>query len=197
MFKRIYVFFIKRILDFIIATTLLLLLSPLMLLLWLIVNWKFSGRAIFIHERSGRQQKQFKLYKFRSMLDNPVLTDEERITPFGALLRKTSLDELPQLVNVIKGEMSLVGPRPLLPEYSSYYTQEQLKRFDVLPGITGWAQVNGRNQVEWPQKLAYDVYYAKHVSLIFDVTIIFKTIAVVLRAAGFKRAGEEKRFDQQ
>ena len=126
MFKRIYVFFIKRILDFIFATTLLLLLSPLMLLLWLIVNWKFSGRAIFIHERSGRQQKPFKLYKFRSMLDNPVLTDEERITPFGALLRKTSLDELPQLVNVIKGEMSLVGPRPLLPEYSSHYTQEQL-----------------------------------------------------------------------
>lgn len=197
MLKYTYVACIKRALDCILATIALLVLSPLMLLLWIAVRWAFGGRAIFTHERSGQHQKPFKFYKFRSMIDDPNLTDEERITPFGAVLRKSSLDELPQLINVIKGEMSLVGPRPLLPEYDSHYTKEQLKRFDVLPGITGWAQVNGRNQIEWSQKLAYDVYYANHVSLHLDLIILLKTVGVVLRAAGFNRAGEAKRFDEQ
>ncbi|WP_415890288.1 sugar transferase [Neptuniibacter sp. SY11_33] len=192
-----YQYFFKRLFDFIVAFLLLLLLFPLMLLVGLLVAIKMGRPVIFSHTRSGRNQKPFKVYKFRSMIDAPDLSDSERITQFGLLLRKLSLDELPQLFNVLKGDMSLIGPRPLLPEYDSHYSTEQLKRFMVRPGVSGLAQVNGRNGLTWEQKFAYDVEYVDRLSFLLDFKILLKTVVVVFRSAGFSPAGEEKKFSDK
>lgn len=175
----------KRIFDLSISFVLLLFFIPLMLLIGLLLFWEFKGKVFFIQSRSGKKGKPFKLLKFKTMADQYgsdglPLADELRLTPMGIALRKTSLDELPQLINVLKGEMSLVGPRPLLPEYLPLYSKEQSKRHDVLPGITGLAQVKGRNSIDWPTKFKYDVWYVKHQSIFLDLKIICMTIKPIL-----------------
>ena len=175
----------KRIFDLFVSLVLLLLFLPLMLLIALLLLWEFKGKIFFIQSRSGKKGKAFKLIKFRTMADQYAqnglpLADELRLTPIGIALRKSSLDELPQLINVLKGEMSLVGPRPLLPEYLPLYSKEQSKRHDVLPGITGLAQVKGRNSIDWPTKFKYDVWYVRNQSFILDLKIICMTIKPIL-----------------
>ena len=166
----------KRFFDFVVATLLILVTSPIMTGTALLVAFNMGRPIFFSHVRSGRCQKPFRVYKFRTMLDAPQLSDQERITASGLILRKLSLDELPQLFNVLKGDMSLVGPRPLLLEYDNYYNEEQLKRFMVRPGISGLAQVRGRNELTWEQKFEYDVEYTTKISLIFDIKFFFKQL---------------------
>lgn len=178
--------FFKRFLDFFISLVALIILSPVLLVvtIWLHFANKGAG-AFFFQERPGKGQKIFKVIKFKSMTDERdaegnLLPDKDRITTVGKIVRKTSLDELPQLINVLKGDMALIGPRPLLVEYLPYYTDREQLRHTVRPGITGWAQVNGRNNVEWDKKLALDVYYVEHLSLWMDCRIIIQTIKNVL-----------------
>ena len=184
MYKR----FFKRLIDFIIVLTALLIIWPILLVIyiWLTIANKGAG-AIFTQERPGKDEKIFKVLKFKSMTDERdsngnLLPDAQRLTKVGAFVRKTSIDELPQLINVLKGDMSLIGPRPLLPEYLPYYTEREQLRHTVRPGITGWAQVNGRNNVTWDQKLELDAYYVEHLSFIMDVKVLLTTIQKVLRA---------------
>ncbi|MGL4866612.1 MAG: sugar transferase, partial [Cetobacterium sp.] len=156
---------------------------------------KLGSPAIFKQERPGKDGKIFTMYKFRSMSDardknGKLLSDSERLTKFGKLLRATSLDELPELYNVLRGEMSLVGPRPLLPEYLSRYNSFQARRHEVLPGITGWAQVNGRNAISWDDKFKLDVYYVDNRSFIFDIKILFLTVKKVFIKEGISQEGE-------
>lgn len=178
--------FFKRFLDFCISLVALIILSPVLLVvtIWLHFANKGAG-AFFFQERPGKGKKIFKVIKFKSMNDERdangnLLPDKDRITTVGKIVRKTSLDELPQLINVLKGDMALIGPRPLLVEYLPYYTEREQLRHTVRPGITGWAQVNGRNNVEWDKKLALDVYYVEHLSLWMDCRIIIQTIKNVL-----------------
>lgn len=178
--------FFKRFLDFCISLVALIILSPVLLVvtIWLHFANKGAG-AFFFQERPGKGKKIFKVIKFKSMTDERdangnLLPDKDRITTVGKIVRKTSLDELPQLINVLKGDMALIGPRPLLVEYLPYYTEREQLRHTVRPGITGWAQVNGRNNVEWDKKLALDVYYVEHLSLWMDCRIIIQTIKNVL-----------------
>lgn len=185
-----YKFFFKRVIDFVVALCVLLLLSPLMLIIivWLHFANKGAG-AFFRQERPGRNGKIFAVLKFKSMTDERdyqgcLLPDEDRLTRAGKFVRSTSLDELPQLFNVLKGDMSLIGPRPLLVEYLSLYNKEQFRRHEVKPGITGWAQVNGRNAISWQQKFTYDVWYVDHLSFCLDLIILFKTIKKVLKREG-------------
>jgi sugar transferase EpsL len=185
----------KRLFDLAVAITGLLLLSPLLLAVTICVRWKLGGPVLFQQKRPGLDGELFSLYKFRTMLDRrgpdgEPLPDEERLTPFGAFLRKTSLDELPELWNVIKGDMSLVGPRPLLSEYLDYYSQEQHRRHEVRPGLTGWAQVNGRNTVEWEERLAMDVWYVDNCTFLLDLKILWRTLLVVLRSDGINQDGQ-------
>lgn len=179
---------IKRVIDF----TAALILSAAVVLpvsvIAVVVRWENSP-VLFKQERTGKDGKPFTIYKFRTMLnethrDGKKLRDSERITPLGLFLRKTSLDELPQLFNVLRGDMSLVGPRPLLVEYLPLYSARQSRRHEVLPGITGFAQVNGRNAITWEQKLAYDVVYVEKMGMMVDIKIILKTIRNVLRMEG-------------
>ncbi|WP_419813554.1 sugar transferase [Bacterioplanoides sp.] len=193
MYKNVF----KRILDFWAALILLILLSPIMAIVALLVAKKMGRPVIFSHTRSGVDQKPFRVFKFRTMIDAPELSDSERITNFGLLLRKLSLDELPQFYNVLIGDMSLIGPRPLLPEYDEHYTEEQMIRFTVRPGISGLAQVSGRNGLSWEKKFAYDVEYVKQLSFWGDVKILLKTVVVVLGSAGFSPAGEDKKFSEK
>ena len=184
-----YETYIKRLLDIVLAGLALLLLSPLMLVVSILVRCKLGTPVIFCQERPGKNEKIFRLYKFRTMTDEydafgEPLPDEMRLTPFGQFLRSTSLDELPELWNIFKGDMSLVGPRPLLVKYLPLYNEEQQHRHDVMPGLTGWAQVNGRNTLTWEQKFEYDVYYVDHLSLSMDLKIFFKTIMNVLKQDG-------------
>lgn len=181
-----YKHFFKRAIDFFIALAALVCISPILLVIyiWLTIANKGAG-AIFYQERPGKNGKIFKVIKFKSMTDERdaegnLLPDEKRITKVGRFVRKTSLDELPQLVNVLKGDMALIGPRPLLPEYMPYYTEREQLRHSVRPGISGWAQVNGRNTVKWDDRLAMDVYYVEHLSLAMDLKVIFTTIKNVL-----------------
>ena len=185
---------IKRVLEFIIALIGLILASPILLIVAILVKTKLGSPILFRQQRVGLNGEIFEMVKFRTMKDatdsegNP-LPDEERLTKFGQLLRKTSLDELPELWNVLKGDMSLVGPRPLLVEYLPLYSKEQMKRHHVRPGITGYAQVNGRNNISWTKKFELDVYYVENFSLWLDVKILFRTVAKVLGQADINQEG--------
>lgn len=181
-----YKTYIKRILDFCIALVALLCLSPLLIVvtIWLHFANKGAG-AFFFQERPGKDEKIFKVIKFKSMTDERdangnLLPNEQRITPIGKFIRKFSLDELPQLINVLKGDMAFIGPRPLLIKYLPLYSKEQHRRHEVRPGMSGWAQVNGRNNITWTEKFRLDVWYIDHVSLWVDIKIVFMTIKNVL-----------------
>ena len=181
--------FIKRLFDILISLTGIVVLSPLFLVLWVLVVVKLGKPTLFTQERPGRNEKVFKLYKFRSMTDErdengELLPDEIRLTRFGRLLRSTSLDELPELFNILKGDMSLIGPRPLLVRYLPYYTEAERHRHDVRPGLTGLAQVNGRNALGWEDRFAYDLEYVNHLTLRIDLKIIAMTIGKVLKRSG-------------
>lgn len=181
-----YKHFFKRLIDFCIVFTALLIIWPILLVIyiWLTIANKGAG-AIFYQERPGKDGKIFKVMKFKSMTDERdakgnLLPEAQRLTKVGAFIRKTSIDELPQLVNVLKGDMALIGPRPLLPKYLPLYNDEQRRRHEVRPGITGWAQVNGRNNVTWTEKFKLDVWYVDNCSLWLDIKIIYMTIKNVL-----------------
>ena len=181
--------YIKRLLDIIISLAALVLLSPVLLITAVLVRVKLGSPVIFHQERPGWHGRVFKLCKFRSMTDGrgadgKLLPDEVRLTKFGRALRSTSLDELPELWNILKGDMSLIGPRPLLVRYLPYYTQEECRRHDVRPGLTGLAQVNGRNALGWEERFAYDIEYVDNVSLRMDLKIIFMTVSKVLKRSG-------------
>ena len=178
--------YIKRILDILISLTFIVLFSWLYLILTILVRIKLGSPVLFCQERPGYNEKIFKLYKFRTMTDKRdekgnLLPDSERLTKFGSMLRSTSLDELPEMFNILKGDMSLIGPRPLLVEYLPYYTEEERLRHSVRPGLTGLAQVSGRNYLAWDKRLAKDVEYVNHISFIMDIRIIIKTIMVVFK----------------
>lgn len=180
---------LKRLLDIIISATAIIVLSPVFLILWILVRMKLGKPALFTQERPGRNEKIFKLYKFRSMTNQrdekgELLPDEVRLTRFGKLLRSTSLDELPELFNILKGDMSLIGPRPLLVRYLPWYTQKERHRHDVRPGLTGLAQVNGRNALGWEQRFAFDLEYVNHLTFLMDVKIIGMTVGKVLKRSG-------------
>jgi sugar transferase EpsL len=186
---------LKRILDLIIATLMLILLSPLLALIALVVRYRLGSPVLFRQQRPGLHAKPFTILKFRTMLDardaeDRLLADAERLTDLGRFLRSTSLDELPGIINVLRGDMSLVGPRPLLLRYLDRYTPEQMRRHDVKPGITGWAQVNGRNAITWEQKFTLDVWYVDHWSFWLDLKIIAMTIWKILRREGISQPGE-------
>lgn len=181
-----YTKYIKRILDLILSLMALILLMPLMIIIGILVRINLGSPIIFKQKRPGKNEKIFTLYKFRTMtdkrdIDGNLLPDEYRLTKFGKFLRSTSLDELPELINIIKGDMAIVGPRPLLVEYLPYYTEEEKHRHDVRPGLTGLAQVNGRNAISWEEKLKYDTEYIKKISFYSDLKIIFKTIKKTIK----------------
>ena len=185
----------KRLLDFIAALLGLIALALPLLLLMALIRRKLGSPVFFAQVRPGMHGKPFKMVKFRSMTsergtDGELLPDAERLTPFGRFLRSTSLDELPELCNVLKGDMSLVGPRPLLMEYLPLYSPEQARRHEVRPGITGWAQVNGRNAISWEDKFKLDVWYVDHCSLWLDIKILWLTVKKVLVREGISAAGE-------
>ena len=178
--------YIKRILDVLISLTFIVLFSWLYLILVILVRIKLGSPVLFCQERPGYNEKIFTLYKFRTMTDKRdekgnLLPDSERLTKFGSILRSTSLDELPEMLNILKGDMSLIGPRPLLVEYLPYYTEEEKQRHSVRPGLTGLAQVSGRNYLAWDKRLARDVEYVNHISFVMDLRIIIKTIMVVFK----------------
>jgi len=180
---------IKRLFDLVLSLVLLILFAPVMIILVLIVKIKMGSPVIFRQQRPGLQGRPFYLYKFRTMSDTrdehgKFLPDHARLTGFGELMRKTSLDELPQLVNVVRGELSFVGPRPLLMQYLERYNPEQARRHEVKPGITGWAQVNGRNAISWEEKFAFDIWYVDNRSFWLDIKILWLTLLKVIRAEG-------------
>ena len=186
---------IKRAFDFLVSLAALLLLWPVLLVLAVLVRVKLGPPALFRQQRPGLHGRPFTMLKFRTMTDardteGNLLPDGERLSSFGRSLRSTSLDELPELINVVAGDMSLVGPRPLLMRYLDRYTPEQMRRHEVRPGITGWAQVNGRNAINWDQKFALDVWYVDHQSLRLDLRIFWLTVRNVLRREGISQAGE-------
>ena len=187
----------KRFLDIVLSGGALIVLSPVLLVTAILVRTKLGSPVIFCQERPGKDEKIFKLYKFRSMNDlkdegGNLLPDEVRLTKFGKLLRSTSLDELPELWNILRGDMSIVGPRPLLVSYLPYYTAEERHRHDVRPGLTGLAQVNGRNNLTWEQKFAYDLEYIDHISFAYDVKIILQTVGKVLKKSDVAVGSEYK-----
>lgn len=184
----------KRIIDIIGSLAGLIILSPVFLIVSILVYIKLGSPIFFTQERVGKNGKIFKMIKFRTMLDSTnkfgeLLDDEERLTPFGKKLRSTSLDELPELINVLKGDMSLVGPRPLLVEYIPLYSKHQFRRHEVNPGITGWAQVNGRNSIDWETKFDLDVEYVDKFNLIMDIKILFLTVLKVIKRDGINQEG--------
>ncbi|EPP8196555.1 undecaprenyl phosphate N,N'-diacetylbacillosamine 1-phosphate transferase [Campylobacter lari] len=184
---------LKRVFDFFLALILLIIFLPFIVLIGIILKI-VQGSVLFKQARPGLNEKIFYIYKFKTMSDETdengeLLPDELRLKPFGKLVRSLSLDELPQLFNVLKGDMSFIGPRPLLVEYLPLYNQEQKKRHDVRPGITGWAQINGRNAISWEQKFKYDVEYVQNCSFLFDLKIFFMTIVKVLKRSGINKEG--------
>lgn len=186
---NVYKNVIKRAQDFTLSLLALILLSPLFVIVALLVRIKLGSPVIFTQERPGYHEKIFKMYKFRTMTDEKdeqgnLLPDRERLTSFGKLLRSTSLDELPELINIIKGDMSIVGPRPLLVQYLPLYNELQKQRHTVRPGLTGFAQVNGRNAISWQEKFELDVWYVKHISFLLDIKIILLTIKSVIKHEG-------------
>lgn len=179
----------KRVMDILVSLSVLLLFMPLTLLVILLLAFANKGRIFFYQKRPGKGGKIFTIFKFKTMNDNTdangcLLPDAERISVIGRIVRKLSIDEIPQLINVLTGDMSLVGPRPLLVEYLPLYTQRQAKRHDVVPGITGWAQVNGRNAISWQQKFEYDIWYVENVSFKVDLLILMMTISKVFKKEG-------------
>lgn len=185
MYKR----FVKRCLDFLLSLAALIILSPVLLLVAILVRCKLGSPILFKQKRPGLHEKIFCMYKFRTMTDakdadGNLLPDEMRLTKFGKLLRSTSLDELPELFNILKGDMAIVGPRPLLVQYLPRYNERQHHRHDVRPGFTGLAQVNGRNSISWQEKFEWDVKYVENVSFLMDLRIIAKTVKVVLKRDG-------------
>lgn len=187
--NRIYQKYIKRILDFVLSFTAFVVLSPVLLVTAALVRVKLGKPVIFCQERPGKDEKIFKLYKFRTMTDErdengQLLPDDVRLTKFGKTLRSTSLDELPELWNIVKGDMSIVGPRPLLVRYLPLYNETQKHRHDVRPGFTGLAQVHGRNSISWEEKFDWDIRYVNHVTFFTDVKIILDTVRIVLKREG-------------
>ncbi len=197
---KIYERFVKRLLDFILSLLALIILSPLLLVTAILVRVRLGSPVLFRQDRPGRIDKKtgkeriFKLYKFRTMTDerDPATgeprPDEVRLTSFGKKLRSTSIDELPELINILKGDMAIVGPRPLLVRYLPRYSKEQRRRHEVRPGLTGLAQVNGRNAITWEEKFKYDVAYVDNISFVGDVSIIFKTVKSVIKHEGISSA---------
>lgn len=188
-----YRHFIKPFLDFFIAFTALLVLSPLLIPITLLLALANAGKPFFFQKRPGKNGRIFKIIKFKTMTDEKdpegnLLPDAERLTGIGKFVRRTSIDEIPQLLNVLKGDMSIIGPRPLLPQYLALYTKRQQRRHEVKPGITGWAQVNGRNAISWTKKFEYDVWYVENQSFWLDMKIILKTIKKVVISEGINTA---------
>ncbi len=185
-----YKHFFKRLIDFFLSFLGFIIISPIFLLLWIWLSIANRGAgAFFFQERPGKDERIFRVIKFKTMneqrdTEGKLLPDSERLTRVGRFVRSTSLDEIPQLLNVIKGDMSLIGPRPLLVEYLPLYNEKQKRRHEVRPGITGWAQVNGRNAISWQQKFEYDVWYVDNVSLSLDLKILLKTIRKVFKREG-------------
>ncbi|WP_106794555.1 sugar transferase [Aquimarina sp. Aq78] len=191
-----YKFFIKRSLDFSASLILLIFISPVFIVLILFLAIANQGKPFFVQRRPGKNEKIFSIIKFKTMNDRKdaqgnLLPDKDRITKVGAFVRKTSLDEIPQLINVLIGEMSLIGPRPLIIEYLPVYNDVQKKRHDVRPGITGWAQVNGRNSITWKKKFEYDVWYVEHYNLVLDAKIIGLTLKKVIQKKDVNLSEEE------
>lgn len=196
MYKK----YIKRFLDVVVSLFALIILSPVMVIVAILVRIKLGSPIIFKQERPGKDEKIFKLYKFRSMSDKKdengkLLPDSERLTRFGKVLRATSLDELPELVNILKGEMSLIGPRPLAVCYLPYYNEKEKHRHDVRPGLTGLAQINGRNALNWEERFGYDLEYVENITFINDLKILFKTIYKVFKRDGVLTRGTGKTID--
>ena len=192
--KNLYIHFFKRIFDVVVSLAAFICLIPVFIILIILLLITGHRRLFFVQKRVGYREKIFKLIKFRSMTeakdrDGNLLPDEKRLTSFGKLLRKSSLDELPQLLNVLKGDMSIIGPRPLLIEYLPLYSLEQKKRHLVRPGISGWAQVNGRNAISWDQKFKYDVWYVENISLILDMKILLLTVKRIIKPEGINQSG--------
>ena len=190
----LYERFGKRLLDILLSGTALLVLSPLLLVTAILVRVKLGSPVLFCQERPGKNEKIFKLHKFRSMTDardenGDLLPDKERLTAFGKALRATSIDELPELFDIFRGKMSIVGPRPLLVKYLPLYNEEQHHRHDVRPGLTGWAQVHGRNLTSWEERFQYDVEYVRHISFALDVKIVFMTVRCVFAREGISAEG--------
>ncbi|APS39326.1 sugar transferase [Salegentibacter sp. T436] len=188
-----YRLFFKNLLDFFIAFAALLVLSPLLIPIIVLLALANRGKPFFFQKRPGKNERIFSIIKFKTMTDEKdrngnLLPDDKRLTGVGKFVRKTSIDEIPQLINVLKGDMSLIGPRPLLPQYLPLYSERQKKRHEVKPGITGWAQVNGRNAISWTKKFEYDVWYVENLSFGLDVSIIFKTIKKVIISEGINTA---------
>ena len=187
--RNFYDKYIKRSIDFIVAFVAIVVASPILLITAILVKTKLGSPVLFKQERPGLNSEIFTMYKFRTMTDSrdengKLLSDELRLTKFGKMLRATSLDELPELLNILKGDMSIVGPRPLLVRYLPLYNEEQMLRHAVKPGITGYAQVNGRNSISWEEKFKLDVYYVRNISLILDIKIIFSTVGTVFKRTG-------------
>ena len=185
--------FVKRLLDITISLIALIFLLPLMSLIYLLVIINLGSPAFFLQERVGKDNKIFKMIKFRTMKNSAdkngnLLSDNERVTKFGSFLRSFSLDELPELINILKGDMSLVGPRALLVQYLGLYNDEQIRRHEVLPGLTGWAQINGRNSITWSEKFKLDVWYVDNWSLWLDIKIFFLTFWKVLKREGINQS---------
>ena len=190
-----YKIFFKPLLDFVLSFLGLIISSPIFLIVFIALLLANKGKVFFLQKRPGKNEEIFKIIKFRTMNDKKdahgnLLPDEERLTTIGKLVRKTSLDEIPQLINVLLGNMSLIGPRPLLPEYLPLYNDFQKKRHLIKPGITGWAQINGRNAVEWGKKFQFDVWYVENMRFLLDLQIMFLTLKKVLKLEGVNREGE-------
>ena len=197
-----YKSYIKPLIDFFVSLLLLIVAFPLLVLVTLFLYFTNNGKPFFFQLRPGKNGKIFTIIKFRTMNDKKdeegnLLLDASRITVLGQFIRKTSMDELPQLINVLKGDMSLIGPRPLLPEYLALYSENQKKRHNVKPGITGWGQVNGRNSISWAQKFEYDIWYVNHLNFLLDLKIIFLTVSKVFKREGItaENSVSAKAFD--
>ena len=195
MENKVYRLIGKRLFDLLVSICLLIVLSPILLITCIVLFWQNKGSVFFFQERPGKDAQPFFIIKFKSMTDakdslGNLLPDNQRITLFGGLVRKLSIDELPQMINVLKGDMSLIGPRPLLFKYMPLYSEDQMRRHDVRPGITGWAQVNGRNSISWTEKFAKDVEYVDSMSFVMDCKIVFLTILKIIKRDGINQSAE-------
>lgn len=192
---EVYANFFKRLIDFILSACAIIVLGIPLLIVALLIKVKLGSPVLFKQRRPGKNGEIFEIYKFRTMTDERdangnLLPDNERLTDFGKLLRSTSIDELPEILNIVKGDMAIIGPRPLLEEYLPLYNEEQAHRHDVRPGLTGWAQINGRNTISWEDKFKYDVEYVRNISFMFDLKIFFLTIKKVFVREGINASAE-------